>query len=89
MAFAQQVLEQNLSSCVGLIPCAVGGTEISEWQEGEQLFEEMVMHLSGPARCVAGGCLHGDSSNACRLKELRQHAQLLLAAFSEQSYGIR
>ena len=80
MTFAQQVLEENLSSCVGLIPCAVGGTEISEWQEGEQLYEETVMNLSGPARCVGGACLHGDS-NACRLKKLRQHVQLLLAAF--------
>lgn len=27
---------------VGLVPCAVGGTEIDEWREGSHLFNQMV-----------------------------------------------
>ncbi|XP_039145900.1 probable carbohydrate esterase At4g34215 isoform X1 [Dioscorea cayenensis subsp. rotundata] len=29
-------------STIGLVPCAVGGTAIKEWERGEKLYEEMV-----------------------------------------------
>lgn len=34
LSFAQSMLEQNPSAIIGLIPCAVGGTNISKWQPG-------------------------------------------------------
>ena len=35
-------LSRHICAPVGLIPCAHGGTKISEWQEGEPLFENAI-----------------------------------------------
>lgn len=42
MAFANAVREQVGSGCIGLVPCAVGGTAIKEWARGEHLYDNMV-----------------------------------------------
>ncbi len=34
LAFAQKIIEKGASKKVGLIPCAVGGSGIDQWQEG-------------------------------------------------------
>ena len=40
--FGGLLVERGLSNMVGLVPCAVGGTEIGEWKEGSHLFNQMV-----------------------------------------------
>ncbi|XP_007042508.2 PREDICTED: probable carbohydrate esterase At4g34215 [Theobroma cacao] len=42
LSFANAVREQLGSECVGLVPCAVGGTAIKEWARGQHLYESMV-----------------------------------------------
>ncbi|XVF36341.1 hypothetical protein REPUB_Repub19eG0050100 [Reevesia pubescens] len=43
MSFANAVLTKDSNfGLVGLVPCAIGGTSISEWQKGEFLYEELV-----------------------------------------------
>jgi len=39
--FGVQLCERGLAKTVGLVPCAVGGTEIDEWKEGSHLFNRM------------------------------------------------
>jgi len=41
--FGVQLCERGLAKTVGLVPCAVGGTEIDEWKEGSHLFNRMVV----------------------------------------------
>ncbi|XP_068655044.1 probable carbohydrate esterase At4g34215 [Aristolochia californica] len=41
MPFARGVLGR-CGGTVGLVPCAVGGTQIAEWERGRHLYEEMV-----------------------------------------------
>ncbi len=38
--FAKLVAEQNPGATVGLIPCAVGGTPISRWKPGADLYQQ-------------------------------------------------
>lgn len=43
MSFANAVRERvGEGECVGLVPCAVGGTAIREWGRGKKLYEDMV-----------------------------------------------
>lgn len=44
MAFANAIIEFDTgpNEPVGLVPCAVGGTAIKEWEKGSTLYEEMV-----------------------------------------------
>ncbi|OMO74015.1 hypothetical protein CCACVL1_17020 [Corchorus capsularis] len=42
MSFANALREQLGSECVGLVPCAVGGTAIKKWARGQKLYESMV-----------------------------------------------
>ncbi|XVE70145.1 hypothetical protein DITRI_Ditri10aG0048200 [Diplodiscus trichospermus] len=43
MPFANAMLTQDPNfGLVGLVPCAIGGTNISEWQKGEFLYEQLV-----------------------------------------------
>jgi len=43
MAFANTVLGQDQSlGLVGLVPCAIGGTRISEWERGTFLYDQLM-----------------------------------------------
>ncbi|OMO63283.1 hypothetical protein COLO4_32601 [Corchorus olitorius] len=42
MSFVNAVREMLGNECIGLVPCAVGGTAIKEWARGEELYENMV-----------------------------------------------
>ncbi|XP_043711900.1 probable carbohydrate esterase At4g34215 [Telopea speciosissima] len=43
MAFANAVKSKDSSvGVIGLVPCAVGGTNISQWMKGSHLYEQMV-----------------------------------------------
>ncbi|GAU36539.1 hypothetical protein TSUD_316650 [Trifolium subterraneum] len=46
MVFANYVLEKNLEfGLVGLVPCAIGGTNISEWEKGKVLYNHMMKRV--------------------------------------------
>ncbi|KAE8680006.1 putative carbohydrate esterase [Hibiscus syriacus] len=42
MSFANAVRDHLGGECLGLVPCAVGGTAIREWDRGHQLYENML-----------------------------------------------
>lgn len=42
LAFAESVSARDLKARIGLIPCAVGGTQIARWEKGAKLYEEAV-----------------------------------------------
>ncbi|KAG1361891.1 putative carbohydrate esterase [Cocos nucifera] len=52
MPFAHEILNSGAApAVVGLVPCAMGGTKITQWEKGTQLYEEMVRR----ARTACGG----------------------------------
>ncbi|KAL2232622.1 probable carbohydrate esterase At4g34215 [Sesamum indicum] len=43
LAFANSILKKNLSiGEIGLVPCAIGGTQISEWRRGGPLYKQLM-----------------------------------------------
>lgn len=48
LVFAASLLRQRkgngdkIAPSIGLVPCAIGGTKIMEWEKGSQLYEQMV-----------------------------------------------
>ncbi|XP_030540093.1 probable carbohydrate esterase At4g34215 [Rhodamnia argentea] len=56
MAFANTILGQDRSlGSVGLVPCAVGGTRISEWERGSFLYDQLMRRAR--ARTSDGGTI--------------------------------
>ncbi|KAG2325816.1 hypothetical protein Bca52824_008544 [Brassica carinata] len=53
MSFANRVV--NRFGKVGLVPCSVGGTKLSQWQKGEFLYEETVKRAKAAAVASGGG----------------------------------
>ncbi|KAL0367159.1 UNVERIFIED_CONTAM: putative carbohydrate esterase [Sesamum radiatum] len=53
MAFANSILLKNLSiGEIGLVPCAIGGTQIREWKRGGRLYNQL---LSRAHAALQGG----------------------------------
>ena len=56
LAFAEAVLARRPKARVGLLPCAVGGTQIASWQRGADLYDNAVrrakvaLKASAPAK---------------------------------------
>lgn len=58
MAFANSLLGKDSSiGVVGLVPCAIGGTNISEWARGGYLYGELVRRAE--AAVQGGGSIAG------------------------------
>nr|XP_009415847.1 PREDICTED: probable carbohydrate esterase At4g34215 [Musa acuminata subsp. malaccensis] len=56
MAFANALLPCLSDEAVlGLVPCAIGGTAIKEWERGSRLYEEMVRRARKAAELGGGG----------------------------------
>lgn len=49
LVFAARLLSTGAARRVGLVPCAIGGTEMDRWVPGADLFEQMVCHANLPA----------------------------------------
>lgn len=56
MSFAHEILSSSAAAptVVGLVPCAIGGTKITQWRRGTQLYGEMV-HRTREAGGGGGG----------------------------------
>lgn len=58
MVFANYVLEKNVGvGVVGLVPCAIGGSNISEWEKGKVLYGHMMKRVKASLR--DGGDVRG------------------------------
>ncbi|KAJ8458026.1 hypothetical protein OPV22_030952 [Ensete ventricosum] len=56
MAFANALLPRLSDEAVlGLVPCAIGGTAIKEWERGSRLYDEMVRRARNAAELGGGG----------------------------------
>ncbi|XP_010556429.1 PREDICTED: probable carbohydrate esterase At4g34215 [Tarenaya hassleriana] len=56
MPFANRILDSDPRlGPVGLVPCAIGGTSISQWQKGESLYEETVRRAAMATATANGG----------------------------------
>ena len=53
MPFANRVV--NRFGYVGLVPCSIGGTKLSQWQKGEFLYEETVRRAKAAMLASGGG----------------------------------
>lgn len=53
MPFAH-ALRERVECTVGLVPCAVGGTAISEWARGEHLYENMLKRAKAAVESSGG-----------------------------------
>ncbi|CAH2064267.1 unnamed protein product [Thlaspi arvense] len=53
MSFANRVVKRF--GQVGLVPCSIGGTKLSQWQKGEFLYEETVRRAKAAVMTSAGG----------------------------------
>ncbi|KAL0325510.1 UNVERIFIED_CONTAM: putative carbohydrate esterase [Sesamum radiatum] len=43
LAFANSILKKNISiGDIGLVPCAIGGTQISQWRRGHTLYKQLM-----------------------------------------------
>jgi len=42
LAFAQAIAAAHPASRIALVPCAVGGTAISKWKQGQRLYEDAI-----------------------------------------------
>ena len=51
MAFANSILDKRPGfGVVGLVPCAIGGTNISEWERGKVLYNQMMRRVKASLR---------------------------------------
>ncbi|KAK4781804.1 hypothetical protein SAY86_015906 [Trapa natans] len=58
MAFANEVMRRSHSiGVIGLVPCAVGGTKISQWAKGTVLYNQMVARARAAVK--GGGTIRG------------------------------
>ncbi|KAL8230936.1 hypothetical protein R6Q57_000714 [Mikania cordata] len=58
MAFANSILRLDSSiGVIGLVPCAVGGTNITEWARGGHLYDQLIRRAN--AALVGGGSIKG------------------------------
>ncbi|XP_011069748.1 probable carbohydrate esterase At4g34215 [Sesamum indicum] len=46
LSFANSIVKKNLSiGEIGLVPCAIGGTQISEWRRGGPLYNQLLSRV--------------------------------------------
>ncbi len=66
---------------VGLIPCADGGTCISEWQPGELLYDHAVAQVKLALRTaqLAGILWHQGEHDSCRMEDVERYRERFLA----------
>ncbi|KAL0352066.1 UNVERIFIED_CONTAM: putative carbohydrate esterase [Sesamum calycinum] len=71
LAFANSILNKNLSiGEIGLVPCAIGGTQIREWRRGGPLYNQLVSRAH--AALQGGGIIRailwyqGESDTRCQ-----------------------
>ena len=54
LAFARSMADADGHAVIGLIPCAVGGTPLSRWEPGRDLYTNAVSRTK--AALASGGC---------------------------------
>ena len=87
MPFANTVMAKQPSfGVVGLVPCAVGGTNISQWERGKPLYNEMMKRATASLR--DGGNMRAllwyqGEADTLNLKDAQSYERRLVKFFSD------
>ncbi|MED6218582.1 hypothetical protein PIB30_027920 [Stylosanthes scabra] len=89
MAFANKIFEKRQGmGLIGLVPCAIGGTNISEWERGKVLYTRMMkrvnasLHLQ-PGAGVEGLLWYQGESDTLLLSDAKAYRTRLRKFFSD------
>ncbi|MGN0845174.1 MAG: sialate O-acetylesterase [Kiritimatiellia bacterium] len=84
MSFARALRETNPDAMIGLIPCAVGGTPLSRWMPGKDLYSNAVCRERvAQKQGVIKGILWHQGESECGSRELRETYAKRLGAMVE------
>ena len=66
---------KHFDECIGLIPCADGGTKISEWQPGELLYDSAVSQAKLAQRTsqIAGILWHQGENDSHNIEDVEKY----------------
>ena len=82
-SFADE-LQKHTGSAIGLIPCADGGTSISQWMPGEVLFDHAVMMTNLAKRSSDfGGIIWHQGENDCTDFDPEYYKNSMISMMSE------
>ncbi|KAJ0950881.1 putative sialate O-acetylesterase domain, SGNH hydrolase superfamily [Helianthus annuus] len=93
MAFANSLLRKDPRfGVVGLVPCAIGGTNISEWARGGGLYNQMMRRTK--AAVCGGGVIRGllwyqGESDTLTLKDAEAYKKRLHRFFEDVRVDLR
>jgi|GEM_PF-5931251 len=69
-SFAQTMAEEHPEVTIGLVPCAVGGTPLSRWQKGGDLYQQAIVRIRS---AMKAGVLQGVLWHQGEQAYLRHH----------------
>ncbi len=83
-------LSRHLNAPVGLIPCALGGTSIAEWEEGTPLFENAVFNAGLAMRSSRlGGILWHQGEDDCHPLDERYYSEAFIRVMNSFRAALR
>jgi len=79
MSFAAELLKSQPNSNIGLVPCAVGWTALSQWMPGCKFYENAV---STTRKAMSNGVLNGilwhqGENDSCNIDEAKNYGEQL------------
>ncbi|MED6218581.1 hypothetical protein PIB30_027919 [Stylosanthes scabra] len=89
MAFANRILEKQPGmGLIGLVPCAIGGTNISEWERGKVLYTRMMKRVKASLQLQGGGGVEAllwyqGESDTLLLSDAKSYRRRLRKFFSD------
>ena len=78
-SFAQRMAESAPQAVIGLVPCAVGGTPLSRWQKGEDLYEQALKRIQTAQKngTVRGILWHQGENDALDVQKAESYGRRL------------
>lgn len=78
-SFAQRMAESAPQAVIGLVPCAVGGTPLSRWQKGEDLYEQALKRIRTAQKngTVRGILWHQGENDALDVQKAESYGRRL------------
>ncbi len=85
MSFALRLVNEPGMPPVGLVPCAVGGTPLSRWMPGMDLYDHAVSTARAATSdgCLRGILWHQGERDAARREDAETYAERLLRMFAQ------
>jgi len=83
LVFAETLLAAEPKTAIGLIPCAVGGSSIRQWQKGAKLYDEtlrraqLALKTTAPVKARIRGAIWLQGESDANPKGLPVHGEML------------